>query len=61
MDENEILQMLIENPDSAYITPDRKTLYVLIPASNGMLRFDGDFSMMSDERVNQFIRSWLEH
>ena len=60
MDETQILQDLIENPDSCYITPDRKTLYVLIPDTDGMLRFDGDFSMMSDERINHFIQDWLK-
>lgn len=60
MNPDEILDMLKSNPDDAYITPDRKKLYVLIPDTDEMLCFDGDFSYMSDERINKFIQDWLK-
>lgn len=60
MTEDEILQFLIENPDNCHITEDRKTLYALIPDTIGMLRLDGDFSYMSDERITRFIQDWLK-
>jgi hypothetical protein len=60
MDPYEILAMLKDNPGQAYITPDRKQLYVLFVDTDEMLCFTGDFSFMSDERINKFIQDWLK-
>jgi hypothetical protein len=60
MNPDEILDMLKNKPDNAYITPDRTQLYLLIPDTDEMFRLDGDFSYMSDERINHLIQDWLK-
>jgi len=60
MDENQILALLKKNPEMAYITPDEKQLYALIPDTDDMLCWTGDFSIMSAQRINHFIQDWLK-
>jgi hypothetical protein len=54
-----IFETLQRNPETCYITSDRKKLYLLIPDPDEMICIDGDFSYMSDERINRFVRDWL--
>lgn len=59
MDENEILNLLKQNPGMAFISPDETQLYALIPDTDEMLCWTGDFSLMSAKRINHFIQDWL--
>jgi hypothetical protein len=54
-----ILGLLKANPGYAHVTADGTKLYALIPDTDDMLVWTGDFRSMTEEKVNQFIQDSL--
>jgi hypothetical protein len=54
-----ILGLLKANPGYAHVTADGTKLYALIPDTDDMLVWTGDFHSMTAEKVNQFIQDSL--
>jgi hypothetical protein len=54
-----ILGLLKANPGYAHVTADGTKLYALIPDTDDMIVWTGDFHSMTEEKVNQFIQDSL--
>ena len=58
-EEAAIFAQLVNNPGYAYVTPDGKKLYAVASPDTGMFVFEGEFTGMSVEEVNEFIQNNL--
>ena len=54
-----ILGMLKANPGYAHVTADGTKLYALIPDTDDMIVWTGEFNNMTAEKVNKFIQDSL--
>lgn len=52
--EERIFISMLKHDQHAYVTPNQQRLYVLVDGEN-LLRFDHNFSNMTDAQINQFI------